>query len=76
MAKSDRIALLRKTAHEKVQNISKSATFMCAAPIGADDGYSQCILYEDKKRLYMCEVFILDEKAGEVGCNLRLFNEV
>lgn len=73
MTKDERKALLSEVAEKKVKAISSNALIVCKAPIAMiDDGYSMCVIYEDKQRLYLCECYMVKDEAR---CNLRLFKE-
>lgn len=73
MKKQERKIALREYARTKVMNISKTAQLISVGAIGIDDGSCYSIIFEDKKRLYLCETFIIN---NEMNCNLRIFMEV
>lgn len=72
MKRDERISLMRQKAREVVGAISPSANHLVDGDIDGG-GTAMCVIYEDKKRLYMCETYILNDEAK---CNLRLFSEV
>ena len=72
LKRDERLSLMRQKAKEVVQNISHNANHLIEGDI--DGGATaMCVIYEDKKRLYICEVYIFNDEAR---CNLRLFSEV